>query len=122
MKRKNSFSTFVTASVAAALFAVAGPASATTGETSAYSVILMAHHSSHVADKDWFALNTTTTYGTCPKVGGSRTPFKILDDERGKRMFALVQSAYLSGKLVKVAWDDSDKENAYCVARYITLQ
>jgi hypothetical protein len=122
MKRRNPFSTFITTGLAAALFAVAGPASATAGETGAYSVILLANHSSRYTVKDWFALNTTTTYGSCGTVGGSRTPFKILDDDRGKKMFALIEAAYLSGKLVKVAWDDADKVDGYCVARYITLQ
>ena len=63
---------------------------------------------------DWFALNTTSTVGTCATVlvGTSYlTAIKIRRDAQGNRQEAIVTAALLSGKSVIVGLNDAHKES-----------
>ena len=71
------------------------------------------------ADIDWFSLEDVTSAGTCGTHSG-RLVFRIKDDAKGQRMFALLLSAKASGTPVRVAINDAYKDvSGYCFAVFV---
>jgi hypothetical protein len=64
----------------------------------------------------WFSLHGITSLGSC----GLAYDRPILIGE-GKDAYAMVLSAYLTGKEVAVLWSDSAKYGSYCRAGGITM-
>jgi hypothetical protein len=73
------------------------------------------------AGNSYFELATTVRVGTCITDGSNHTLALIPDNDRGKQIFALVQSALLAGKNVAVTLDDTVTNAGYCFARAVTV-
>ncbi len=93
--------------LAAGALTVAGSARATE-QTAVNTVHFIRTHDSGL---DWFSLSgffSSTT--TCPTYSGY-VVLKVRDDEKGRRMMALVTAAYLAGKSITVDIDDGLKDS-----------
>lgn len=66
----------------------------------------------------WFSLKGVTKAGSCPTWKSDTLLFVSKDSAA----YSMLLSAYMAGKPVAVAYDDSLRFNGHwCIARYITL-
>ena len=101
---------------------LSGTALATFAETPAYSVYQLRSHSTNQGGSlDWFTLNTTSTFGTTCAGWGGRIVFIIQDDEKGKKIYSIIQAALLSGRTISAAINDTKTSGGYCYVQYVTV-
>ena len=85
------------------------------------SVKLIKVHAQGVGG-NFFVLNTGTPIGRCNMTEGG-VMFIIPDNDRGKQMLSLVQSAMLSGKQIEAHADDKGAtSNVFCDAVFVVLR
>jgi len=81
--------------------------------------IIRVHDSVEGANKSWFTLDGFTSWGSCGTSNGG-VLLRLRDDENGKRQFAMLTAAEVSGRKVRVGVDDTLKDNlGYCWAWYL---
>jgi len=72
------------------------------------------------ADQDYFVLAGVTSLGTCPTQGGM-VVFRLKDDAKGQRQFAVILATKVSGSQVTADVDDAFKDSqGYCYLRHLT--
>jgi hypothetical protein len=87
--------------------------------TASGTVTNLRSHDAALASLDWFALSNVSSLGTCGVYNGA-VIFRINDDDRGWRQFALVLAARSKGTTVSVQIDDAIKDQyGYCILRFI---
>jgi hypothetical protein len=70
---------------------------------------------------DWMALSGVTSLGGCQASDGFIV-FRIKDDDRGRRQFAMAMAAKLAGNSLIAAVDDSEVDSGgYCYLRYLQI-
>lgn len=81
--------------------------------------ILRSHDSSLGVNVDWFGLAGVSSLGRCPTSNGY-VVFRIKDDEKGQRQFAIVLAARTNGATISVQIDDTYVDpTGYCYAQFV---